>query len=83
MTITNLLPSIPTTPLLLLAASFCAALLVYVLVSRMEWMLAPAPTKALARYFGRAREDCGVARVGGWPLRPSPGLVRYPRLERH
>lgn len=83
MTITDLFPSIPATPIILLAASFCAALLVYVLVSRLDLMLAPAPTKALARYFGKDREDDGVERMGGWLLRRLPGLTSLFRLDQH
>ena len=82
MNITTLFPSFPPA-LLLLCGSFCAALLVYVLAARMEWMLAPAPTKALARYFGRDREDGGVERLGGWLLRRLPGLTNVLHLEGH
>jgi len=76
------IPSLPTVPLLL-AGSFCAALLVYLLVSRLDLMLAPAPSKALARYFGRDGEGDGVERLGRWLLRRLPGVADFLHLEGH
>lgn len=83
MNITNLIPSFPPTPILLLFACLFASLLVYVLTSRLDLMLAPAPTKALARYFGKDREDDGVERLGGWLLKRLPGITGLFRLDQH
>jgi Flp pilus assembly protein TadB len=85
MSITDLLPSLPSLPTvpLLLAGSFCAALLVYLLVSRLDLMLAPAPSKALARYFGRDGESDGVERLGRWLLHRLPGVADFLHLEGH
>jgi hypothetical protein len=83
MNITNLIPSFPPTPILLLFACLFASLLVYVLTSRLDLMLAPAPTKALARYFGKDREDDGVERLGVWLLRRLPGVTGLFRLDQH